>query len=333
MTALFLLSVALAAPKASIHRISTDDGMDLGVSRYENPGKPPVVLVHGISCNHRFWDLEADQSLALALWDAGFDVWNLDLRGHGLSLKGKNGRQRPTSIDVYGEQDLPAAFAYIQGNTGVEDLHYIGHSMGGMVLAVYLANTPDPPLASAIVVASPLDLGDPDPLIGVVLHNTWLGTLLPSLPTPAGARLVGHLGEHSPLQIDQLLYNPENVDRHTQKLAMKTIVSPVWRGESRQFGLAKHGKFLDAEGAQDYRERLSHIKVPMLFFAGRADRIVHPDRVRTYYDAIGSHEKGWVLVSKANGFTGNYGHLDFGLAESATTEIFPRMIEWLQNHP
>ncbi len=333
MIAAFLFQVALATPAEEIAYTTTEDGYELGFSHYDNPGKPPVVLVHGISCNHRFYDLEPEQSLALSLWDAGFDVWNLDLRGHGLSLKGKKGRQRPSSVDVYGEQDLPAAFAYVQQRTGAEKLHYVGHSMGGMVLAIYLATHPEPPLASAVVLASPLDLRDPDPLIGAVLHNTWVGTILPSLPTPFGAKLVGRLGTKSPLQIDQLLYNPELMERGVQQRSMRQIVAPVWRGESRQFGLAKDGDFRSADGTDIYRERLSEIKVPMLFIAGRADRIVHPDRVLAYYEAVGSADKEWIVASRANGFAGDYGHLDYALATAAKTEIFPRVIEWLQNHP
>ena len=41
----------------------------------------PVLLIHGLSANHRVFDLRREKSLAWALCEKGYDVWLLDLRG------------------------------------------------------------------------------------------------------------------------------------------------------------------------------------------------------------------------------------------------------------
>src|SRR5687767_5683513 len=82
---LLLLTAAFADPE--IHRVATDDGADIVLEHLPTIGGPAVVLVHGISSNHLFWDLEPQRSLAQHLQRQGYDVWNLDLRGHGTAFR------------------------------------------------------------------------------------------------------------------------------------------------------------------------------------------------------------------------------------------------------
>lgn len=315
--------------------VETEDGAWLAAHRTPRPGAPPVVLCHGISSNHHFWDLAPGRSLAEHLWSQGYDVWNLDLRGHGDALRDPEGRrQRPGwTVDDYGTKDLPAAFAHVLQATGAPALHYVGHSMGGMVLAVYLAHTPDPPLASAVVVGSPLDFRDPDALVKLLLDASPAMGPLGSLPTPAGAKLLAVLGRNAPLQLDALIHNPENVSRRAERLMLRRVASPITRGEAAQLGQARRdGEFRPVDGGPPYRERLGHVRVPMLFIAGRADRVVSADRVRVYHDAVGSPDKAWLIASRANGMHGDYGHLDLGAGDHAAVDVFPRIAAWLDAH-
>ena len=107
--------VAALAAEPEIHRVPTDDGAEIVLTRYAHPGAVAVVLCHGISSNARFWDLAPERSLAIDLHDRGYDVWNLDLRGHGLAERTGKGRlQRPGwTVDDYAKHDLPAAFAEV----------------------------------------------------------------------------------------------------------------------------------------------------------------------------------------------------------------------------
>lgn len=328
--------VALAMPawgaEPEVVWVDTADGAWIAMEHHPNEGGPPVVLVHGISSNHRFWDLEDGRSLADALQARGYDVWNLDLRGHGHALRDPDGnRQRPGwTVDDYGTADLPAAFAYVREATGAERLHYVGHSMGGIVLAVYLATTPDPPIASAVAVGSPLDFRDPDPVTRTLLHQSWLGTVTGFTPTPAGARLLAGMGEKAPLAADEWLFNPDNIAPDARKRMLRAVVSPLSRGEVKQFGRTRRdGELRSMDGGTVYREALAEATVPMLFVAGRADRVATTDRVFAFYEAVGSPDKELVIASEANGFSADYGHLDLGVGDRAAEEVFPRIGDWL----
>jgi pimeloyl-ACP methyl ester carboxylesterase len=327
------LLTAWAAPPAELVWVEVGDGHHLALHHKPNPGRPPVVLCHGISSNHRFWDLEPGRSLADALWDAGFDVWNMDLRGHGDAERHPDGARQKGgwTVDDYGRVDLPAAFARVTAATGAERVSYVGHSMGGMVLAVYLATHPEPAVARAVVVGSPLDFRDPDPVVEALFGAAPVGEALGRVPTPAGARVVAVTGRDTLLKFDEIVHNPANIDRKAEARMLREVVSPLYRGEIEQFSLVRlDGEFHSADGAIVYRQALRDVDVPMLFVAGRADRVVSPDRVWSYYEAVGSDEKSFVMASVANGMHGDYGHLDLGCGDHAKDDIFPLIVGWLQ---
>jgi len=78
----------------------------------------PVLLCPGLGVNHKVFDFDPSETLALYLVKAGFDVWGVDLR------KDRN------SVDEYIKFDIPACISHILNATGADELHFVGHSMG-----------------------------------------------------------------------------------------------------------------------------------------------------------------------------------------------------------
>lgn len=322
------------ASEAEVHWVRTEDAAWIHLQRYKSDGQP-VVLVHGISSNHHFWNLEPHRSLALYLSERGYDVWNLDLRGHGPARHDPLGKRQKVgwTVDDYGWYDLPAAFDFVEAQTGRSDVAYVGHSMGGMVLAVYLAREADPPLSTAIAVGSPLDFRDPDPVTKTALGLVPLARVLPFVPTPMAGNVAAVTDKGTPLHLDDLLYNPDNIETESRKLMLRRVASPMSRGELGQFQkILDEGEFVSADGDIEYRKVLGEVALPMLFIAGRADRIAPPDRVRSFFDAVGSDDKRLIIASEANGFHADYGHLDLGVGDHVENDIFPLVSDWLGEH-
>ncbi len=131
---------------SEIHRICTADGARLACRRHEQRGAPPVLLIHGLAVNVDVWDAPpvdatgySYRSLASLLRDAGYDVWLLNLRGHGaphLHSEPPVG-QRDWCVDHFLLYDVPAAVEYVIHATGRFPV-VIGNSMGAMCLAAYL---------------------------------------------------------------------------------------------------------------------------------------------------------------------------------------------------
>lgn len=136
---------------ASIEFIPTADGGTVGVKRRVNVGGAPVLFIHGLAVNADLWDLPDVEgpdfryrSLARCLHDAGFDVWLMNLRGHGRPhmYSAPPPAQRDWCVDHFILHDLPAVFDHIVRVTG-RRVFAIAASMGAMSLAGYLQGAID----------------------------------------------------------------------------------------------------------------------------------------------------------------------------------------------
>ncbi|MDP6932161.1 MAG: alpha/beta fold hydrolase [Myxococcota bacterium] len=314
----------------SVH-IPTEDGSWVALTHHPAAGAP-VILVHGISCNHRFWDLTPETSWVTSLNEAGLDVWLLDLRGHGDAEKGPEGEHlsQGWSVDDYGRNDLPAAIDHVRSVTGAERVGYVGHSMGGMVLAIYQAWHGDEALSAAVILASPVDFARPDPMWVLSSRGSQLAQVLPWIPTPLFARWFSLLGDHVPFSMDELFFATDNTALSTRQLALETIVSPMFRHEIQQFGeFLGEGHFTAVDGSVDYLAALESLTTPLLVVAGRADALAPVDRVQPWVNRTSSPARRMVIAGRANGFGADYGHLDLVLGDQVSEEIHPLVIGWL----
>jgi pimeloyl-ACP methyl ester carboxylesterase len=115
----------------SIHEsVVSANGIDIAVRDHGGNGRP-VVLLHGGSRSMDDWS-----SVTPVLTGAGLRVVAADLRGHGRS--GPALWSWPGAID-----DLVAVIA----DQGLDGPAVVGHSLGGMVAAVWATEHPECPLA------------------------------------------------------------------------------------------------------------------------------------------------------------------------------------------
>ncbi len=91
---------------------------DIGIN-YTVEGKGPwVVLSHSLACNYSMWD---EQTVAL---ERHYRVLRFDTRGHG----GSDAPDGAYSLDMLAEDLLG-----ILDGLGIDDTHFVGLSMGGMI--------------------------------------------------------------------------------------------------------------------------------------------------------------------------------------------------------
>src|SRR5262249_3588950 len=148
-----------AARADELRFATTDDGWQLALHRYrpvETSRRHPVVLCHGMGANHIGFDLAPEVSLSRRLAALGFDVDAVDLRGHGGSEPAKfRGPHRwGFSFDDYLYRDVPAALAKVLATSGAPAVHWVGHSMGGILLYAQLAALGSAKLVSGVAIGS-----------------------------------------------------------------------------------------------------------------------------------------------------------------------------------
>jgi lysosomal acid lipase/cholesteryl ester hydrolase len=121
-----------------MHEFETTDGAALKVKRYANPGATPVLFCHGFDGNGFEFDLpRRDRNIAVFLAGQGFDVWISSFRGCGREPYLCEGCDWRHSIDHLAIYDAPTLVDGIIEETGMSPF-WIGHSMGGMILYMYL---------------------------------------------------------------------------------------------------------------------------------------------------------------------------------------------------
>lgn len=312
--------------------IQTADGVQIHLRHLPGSQGPPVLLVHGVSSNHHSFHLSDGRGYAQAALDAGLDPWLLDLRGRGKErgdpaagwLQGNSG-----DLDDYASLDLPAAIAEIQAQTGADRLGYVGHSMGGMVGAIYLATTPDAPLYAFVALGSPVAFDRLDPLNAAALSVARYSPL-PWVDSQLGSRLRAQLGEQplTPVDafVDAQLFNDIAPEMRPEMYAQ--ISSPMTRGEMRHLGaLGEQGALGDARGTQDYLAPLADVGLPAQVWAGSADLVALPWQVQPLSEHLG--QASYVLAGTETGFAADYGHLDLILGDNAAEEVYPMLNQFL----
>ncbi len=323
-------------PEAEVHRPRTSDGWTLAMTRYRAVGPVkglPVILCHGIAANERNMDLDERHSMARWFAAQGREAWTLSLRGTGGSDRPAAAQGRgPISFDDFWQRDLPAAIAHVRQVSGAPAVDYAGHSMGGLVLYAYVAQGGEG-VGAAATLGSPTRLDWGTPLDGVI---AWSPQVLPRawlVPSAAGAFLAAPFQtalDDGPFQ--RFFYNPQSTDPETWQRLMAWGTADVAGGVAHQLSaLLDGGRFTSADGALDLRAGMARVTTPVLVVAARLDRIALAPAVKDGYRALGG-PKEWVLITRANGARGEYGHMDLVIGERAADEVWSKVLGFFDRH-
>ena len=287
--------------------------------------KGAVLLVHGIGQNRYAWHLPS-RSLVNHLARAGFDVFNLDLRGHGRSRH--LGARMAKAVTDYIHEDLPLAIEEIQRHTGNKPVFLVGHSLGGLLCyaaAPYLdgavagvASIGSPyhftrgsrslgairvmfralRLAGVTQVDAPIFLMP----VGKVLQAVRGVAEIPFLPLPFRGWHAGAL-------------EPEIFAEHMRLAFDRSSIAEL----STLFAWATARRFGGAEA--DFVERFERMNLPLLVVAGANDDLAPPASVRPAYALSASRDKTYRAVP--------LGHLDLLIGREAQKLTWREIETWL----
>ena len=86
---------------------------------------------------------------------------------------------------------------------------------------------------------------------------------------------------------------------------------------------------LSADRTIDYSARLGEITTPTLLVAGDGDIMSDVRSTELTFAALGSPDKAIMRFGKSQGHVADYGHCDLVWSRHAPAEIFPPIIDWL----
>jgi len=318
------------------HYITTEDGWRLAVHRYrghdpERRGQP-VVLCHGLGVNHYNFDLTAECSLTRYLRDLGWDVWAINLRGTGESATPSllNKHRWGWTFEDHLHHDVPAVIDAVLERTGAASVHWIGHSMGSMLMYGYLQQNEDHQSKVRSVIA----LGSPGAFESAAAWR-WLyrgARLIRWIPAlyqqPLLRALAPFYRFHLPVPLPT--FYAKNTDVAVVRRCMAHLVSNLSPGLGVQAARwPAEGRFCSHDGDVDYAEGIHKIRTPWMLLTGTRDVLAPPDACIRAYDRLGSPVRKQVTLGKAHGQHEDYGHGDLLIGRHAREEVFPLLSEWL----
>lgn len=320
------------ATAPELHWATTADGVRVGLHRHPRPGAEPVLLVHGLGANHANFDFDPPHGVAQWLAARGYDCWVLDLRGRGASEVPR----RAWTFEDYVDYDIPAAVALVLQRTGYAQLHWVGHSMGGMLFYAFAgAMDQGDVIASAVTLGSPVRFFAPSRLERAAVRAApWLRRIGVLWLLPAVVRWAAVLYWLLPRKLLAIQYNPDNVEMATIRAAAATAVAPTSVPLLLQFAdWIVHHRWCSVDATRDYRAGLRRIRVPTCVIAGTADYLCPGFFAKYAYDAIATDDKAFCEFGLSSGALRDYGHIDLVFGARADTEVYPRIGEWLAAHP
>jgi pimeloyl-ACP methyl ester carboxylesterase len=328
-------------PSDELHHVETEDGVEIGIYHHlpdDGPGDgEPVVLCHGLSVNHRDVDFDETRSIAKYLSEQGYDCWAPDLRGRGASEV----PDESWSFDHYVEQDLPAVIDHVRETTGSDEVHWVGHSMGGMLYYVLAGGEAyGDALASGVTLGSPVQFrrhrgkflyylsifglfsrpvfGFPKRIWPHPLQTRWAAVFLPVIPH----------------RIALAVLNKRNVVTDTIRRAANHSMAMVSPRVVLNFAdWVVHDRWKSEDHTVNYRRRVETVETPTRMISGSADHLCPAPDVAAGYEEIPTDDKDYVEAGPEEGMEEGYGHVDLVFGERAPDEIFPLIAEWLEDHP
>lgn len=305
---------------ADVLKTTTNDGWELEVRHFPGDG-PPLLLVHGMGANHYNWDYRSDVSPIDELQAQGWDVWVAGMRGDPGSTPPNKGAHNQISFTQHAVQDMPAVVDAVLAETGSEQLTWVGHSMGGMLLYTAMKSYPQK-LNAGVALGSPATFTSPNHSQAALRR---MGFMIAGskgrLPMVPMARLGMGLGVMS------MLGNKKNLDRPTIRGIARVGLNNMSRAtvkEARHWLQERRFCTLDGE------DWTAPSDVPILVMGGPKDRIAtEPDVAAAC--AIFSDCR-YIKLAESTGFSSDYGHIDPVVGTTAHAEVYPLIFQFLNEH-
>ena len=299
------------------------DGWEAPLLRY--PPRPggsgePLLLAHGLGTGTVALDFRETRSLARAAWSRGYDVYLLSHRGDRGSVPPT--RARSFDFDDIVDLDLPAALAAVRRVNGAERVLWLGHAMGGQLLYGHLARGGAEDLVAGIALCAPVRFEPPHSAARVAAIAARL--LPPGWRIPARGmhRLLAPFGAPGGLQA--LADDTEGADLRGLMLdGMENLEAGLVRQVARWVST---GSMCDRHDRFDYVAALTGMRLPMMVVAAGGDRTCSPAAARPAALAMDARQLRWEELD------GGWGHLDVLVGRRAADELFPLLLDWLDEH-
>ena len=315
-----------------VHTLTTTDLWKLRLARYRKGRTEgePVFLVHGACLNHHNFTVPEGVSLVDYLVEKGYDCWAIDLRGTRSSSVPFEHHRNEITVDDFLRYDLPEAIAYIQNATGYSQVHWLGHSLGGMLLYAYVLEHGDGCIASGITLGAPP--GFPPQkrkLSKCVLY------LVRHHPKFCGNFVRALLPVYFGLNFSSSLF-PTNVQNLHPKLNAAHVYvmleDPIPKVQTELARWFSSHTWSMRNGEVDVDEFLTTMRLALLVIFGAQDPLIPLWHAHNFYEKLPHEDKKMIVLGMGHGCAADFGHCDLAFGKNGNKEVYAPVVRWLRAH-
>ena len=308
--------------------VDNGKGWRLSVMRTSKPearGRP-VLLVPGYGMNSFIFRFHpTGQSLVDILAARGLEVWTLDFRGQGRSIR-DHGNSRYGLADLAIE-DLGVAMRHVIANTRTtaRTLDFVGCSLGAALAFGHIATIPDAPVHAIVSMAGLVSWRRAHPAVRLAFGSPRLAGLMRMKNTRTVARLALPIVSRVAPSLLSIYLNAESTDLSHAARMVQTVEDPhpIINKEIARW-LKEKDLVLRGVNVSAAVPKMQH---PFFCVLANDDGIVLPETSRWLYDNIGSPMKRMLAVGSPESTP--IGHADLFVCNGAQERIFAPIADFL----
>ena len=340
---IFKFFIPLQVQKETEHFFITNkDDWNLAVLYYPpkniNKAKTkPVILAHGIMVNHQCFHLTKETSLIEYLTNENYHVYAIDMRGCGYSYH----TSKKKNVDFNFDDLLIDIELFIHNilnhynkkmpKNKTESVHWIGHSLGALLMTCFLGVFPkkQKQVASFIAMSPPIDMNELNHTIFQEL--AFLYKIVGHAKVQLFFRLYSIFAGLVYTKFDSFLYNKNSISIQAMRRLFLYSINNIANGLCTQIvDFVKTGKMQSIDGKYSYQELTKKIKTPTFLLTGNMEYICPPYIIEKNYNDLPATKKKYSIFSKSSGYSDNYCHASVLFGKNAKKDIFSEIKTWLE---
>ena len=320
-----------------------------------------VILQHGLLDGAFSFLILAEDSLPKKLCEEGYAVYLPYIRGTQFSRShldydsSLNSKYWDFSFDHMAQYDVPANIKYVKNRDGVEKVYYIGHSQGTLTFFLAYMNNPEfmeQNVAKFVALGTVPNVNNAPHFLIKLFEKSKILNLIPvknflTFPKEVGQVFVPFCTSKAKVLCNKILSLAFSGTHETGRIDYERLGKNIYLYEPGGTSLQnmKHWiQIYKAKRVQKYDygnaiENLAHYgqitppvydlkkmkgySIPSIMTISDADPFANPQDTLDFIDNI--ENKNVVNFLSLT----NYNHIDYFWADSAITEIFPKVLNFL----
>jgi pimeloyl-ACP methyl ester carboxylesterase len=288
-------------------------------------GARPVLIVPGYGMNSYIFGFHPrGPSMIDCLSARGLEVWTVDLRGQGKSIRARgNNRYGLADLAI---DDLGTAIAHVLAHTttGATSLDIIGCSLGTTLAFAHVASVPTAPVHALVSMAGLVTWKGAHPIVRYAFGSPFLVGLMRIRNTRRVARVALPLLTKVAPSLLSVYLNARSTDLSQTEKLVQTVEDPhpIINREIAEW--IKRGDLV-VRGV-NVSKKLPELKHPFFCVVANDDGIVLPATSRNTYDVIGSATKRLLIVGDPEQ---PIAHADLFLFTGAQERVFAPIADFL----